>query len=173
MSFPFIFFKEGKTSMLIKLLEKIQLIIGGIFLSIFFIAIVIQVTTRMSGISAVWTEEVATYSFIWSVFMGTAVMLNRREHFQFDFLLKKLKGKAQRLLYFVNDLILLTFSFAIFYFGLEAVQNFWNYNWVSLPEMKMGYVWISVPIMGATMVIYTLNHIINNIKNMNREEAAS
>jgi len=159
--------------MFIKHLEKIQLIIGGLFLSVFFIAIIIQVTTRLSGISAIWTEEVATYSFIWSVFMGAAVMLNRREHFQFDFVLKKLKGKMQRTLYLVNDVILLLFSLAIFYYGIQAVQNFWNYNWVSLPWMKMGYVWISVPIMGATMVIYTIGHMIRNLKNFNGEEVAS
>lgn len=157
--------------MLIKLLEKIQLTIGVLCLSIFFVVIIIQVTTRLLGISAVWTEEVASYSFVWSVFMGAAVMLNRREHFKFDLLLKKLKGKARKSLYIVNDLILLLFSFAIFYYGLEAVQSFWNYNWVSLPEMKMGYVWISLPIMGGTMVIYTISHIVRTIKNFNEEEA--
>ncbi|MYL32015.1 TRAP transporter small permease subunit [Pontibacillus yanchengensis] len=159
--------------MFIKLLERIQLTIGAIFLSIFFITIVIQVTTRMISISAIWTEEVANYSFIWAVFMGAAVMLNRREHFKFDLLLKKLKGKAKSTLVLINDLILLAFSFAIFYYGIIAVQNFWNYNWVSLSEMKMGYVWISVPIMGGTMVIYMIGHLINTIKQFNREEAAS
>ncbi|WP_232324796.1 TRAP transporter small permease [Halobacillus mangrovi] len=158
--------------MLIKLLEKIQLTIGVLFLLTFFITIVIQVVTRFMGVSAVWTEEVATYSFIWSVFMGASVMLNRREHFQFDFLLKKLKGKGKDSLYLINDIILLVFSFAIFYFGIEAVQSFWNYNWVSLPQLKMGYVWISVPIMGGTMVIYTLAHIYRNVRNFNTKEVA-
>ncbi|MFC7063396.1 TRAP transporter small permease [Halobacillus seohaensis] len=158
--------------MLIKLLEKIQLTIGVIFLILFFVTIVIQVTTRFMGVSAVWTGEVATYSFIWAVFMGAAVMLNRREHFNFDLLLKKLKGKGRNSLYLFNDVILLLFSFAIFYYGIQTVQNFWDYNWVSLPEMKMGYVWISVPIMGGTMAIYTLSNIFRTIKNFNREEAA-
>ncbi|SFK08970.1 TRAP-type C4-dicarboxylate transport system, small permease component [Halobacillus dabanensis] len=157
---------------MIKWLERIQLTIGVLFLITFFITIVIQVLTRFTGISAIWTEEVATYSFIWSVFMGAAVMLNRREHFQFDFLLKKLKGKGKNSLYLVNDLILLVFTFGIFYFGIQAVQNFWGYEWVSLEFMKMGYVWISVPIMGATMFIYTLAHIFRNVKNFNTEEVA-
>ncbi|WP_085522472.1 TRAP transporter small permease [Tuberibacillus sp. Marseille-P3662] len=157
--------------MFIKLLERIQITVGTLFLSIFFIDIVIQVMTRLLGISAVWTTEVAKYSFIWSVFMGAAVMLNRREHFKFDMLLNKLKGKARNVLYMINDLILLLFSFAIFYYGIDAVQSFWNYNWVSLPQMKMGYVWISVPIMGGTMVIYTIAHLIRTIKHFNREES--
>ncbi|SFF83182.1 TRAP-type C4-dicarboxylate transport system, small permease component [Halobacillus alkaliphilus] len=158
--------------MLIKFLERIQLIIGVLFLVAFFITIVIQVVTRFMGVSAVWTEEVATYSFIWAVFMGASVMLNRREHFNFDMLLKKFKGKGRSTLYLINDLILLVFTLAITYYGWQAVLNFWNYNWVSLPQLKMGYVWISVPIMGGTMVIYTFAHIVRTLKNFSQKEAA-
>ncbi|UOQ95285.1 TRAP transporter small permease subunit [Halobacillus shinanisalinarum] len=157
--------------MFIKLLERIQLTIGVLFLLVFFVTIIIQVTTRYMGISAIWTGEVATYSFIWSVFMGASVMLNRREHFKFDLLLNKLKGKSKKSLYLINDLILLVFTFALFYFGIVVVESFWNFTWTSLPQMKMGYVWISIPIMGGTMVIYTLNHLIQNIKNFSGEEA--
>ncbi|WLR61826.1 TRAP transporter small permease [Guptibacillus hwajinpoensis] len=85
-----------------------------------------------------WTEEVATYSFIWAVFMGASVMLNRREHFKFDLLLNKLTGKSKNSLYLINDLILLVFSTGLFYLGIEAVQNFWNYTWVSIPGNKNG-----------------------------------
>ncbi|WP_181347535.1 TRAP transporter small permease [Thalassobacillus sp. CUG 92003] len=158
--------------MFIKYLERVQLGIGVLCLCIFFVAILIQVATRFLGISVVWTGEVANYSFIWAVFMGAAVMLNRREHFKFDLLLKKLKGKVRSSLTLLNDLILLAFSIGILNYGILAVQNFWNYNWTSLSEMKMGYVWISIPIMGGTMAIYLIAHIIHNLRNFNREEAA-
>nr|WP_263324660.1 TRAP transporter small permease subunit [Neobacillus sp. Marseille-Q6967] len=151
---------------MIKMLEKIQLTIGVISLSIFFIAIIIQIVTRHLGIPVIWTEEVANYTFIWSVFMGASVMLNRKEHFSFDFLLQKLKGVSKTTLNIVIDTIVLLFAVALFYYGIEAVQNFWNYNWVSLPQLKMGYVWISIPITGLTMAIYSLNHLIISIKEL-------
>ncbi|ELK44703.1 TRAP transporter small permease [Halobacillus sp. ACCC02827] len=157
---------------MIKLLERVQLTIGVVFLLTFFVTIVIQVVTRFMGISAIWTEELATYSFIWSVFMGAGVMVNRREHFQFDFLLRKAKGKYKNVLYLINDLIILLFSTAIVYFGWQAAVSFWDYEWVSIEAMKMGYVWISVPVMGATMAVYTLGHVIKNIKEFSKEEAA-
>ncbi|WP_163527632.1 TRAP transporter small permease [Halobacillus ihumii] len=156
--------------MFIKWLEKIQLTIGVLFLLVFFITIIIQVVTRYIGVSAIWTGEVATYSFIWSVFMGASVMLNKREHFKFDLLLNKLQGKSKKTLYLINDLILLVFTFALFYFGIIVTESFWNFTWVSLPQMKMGYVWISVPIMGGTMVIYTLAHMIRNVRNFSKRE---
>lgn len=153
---------------MIKILEKIQLTIGVLSLSIFFTAIIIQITTRHLGIPVIWTEEVANYSFIWSVFMGAAVMLNRKEHFSFDFFLQKLKGVSKTILLIVIDTIVLLFAAALFYYGIEAVKNFWNYNWVSLPALKMGYVWISIPIAGLTMAIYSLNHLISSFKELKR-----
>ncbi|WP_430789951.1 TRAP transporter small permease [Virgibacillus flavescens] len=144
-------------------LEKVQLTAGVLFLSIFFIVIMIQITTRHFGIPAIWTVEVANYSFIWAVFMGASVMVNRREHFNFDLIQKKLKLKARLSIGIFNDLVLILFNLAIFYYGIKVVQNFWDYNWVALPALKMGYVWISIPIMGLTMVIYSLSHLLNHI----------
>jgi TRAP-type transport system small permease protein len=148
----------------IRALEKAQITAGVLFLSTFFIVIMIQITTRHLGIAVIWTEEVANYSFIWSVFMGAAVMVNRREHFNFDFLQKKLTGTKRIILSIINDLVLITFNIAIFNYGIKVVQQFWDYNWVAIPEMKMGYVWISIPIMSGTMIIYTLSHLIKHFK---------
>ncbi|MDK2798710.1 MAG: TRAP-type transport system small permease protein [Clostridiales bacterium] len=156
--------------MIIKLIEKVQLTVGVIALSVFLIAILIQVFARYFGIPVIWTEEVANYSFIWAVFMGASVMLNRRQHFKFDLFSQKLKGKSRTYLNIFNDSILLIFNLAIFYYGIITVKNFWNYNWVSLPMIKMGYVWISIPIMGLTMSIYTLGHMMCSIKELKGKE---
>ncbi|WP_163538946.1 TRAP transporter small permease [Gracilibacillus sp. YIM 98692] len=151
---------------LIQTLEKIQLAAGAIFLALFFAVILIQITTRQLGISVIWTEEVANYSFIWAVFMGASVMVNRKEHFTFDLLQRKLKGKLRIMLSLIIDTMLILFNITIFYFGILTVQRFWNYNWVSLPEMKMGYVWIAVPIMAGTMVVYLISHVIQHVKSL-------
>ncbi|WP_053360905.1 TRAP transporter small permease [Bacillus sp. FJAT-27251] len=151
---------------MIRALEKIQMTIGVISLSIFLAAILIQIASRHLGIAIIWTEEVAKYSFIWSVFMGAAVMVNRREHFSFDFLSQKLEGKSKATLMTVIDSIVLLFSIALLYYGIVAVQNFWNYNWASIPSMKMGYVWISIPIMGASMALYSANHLAGSVRSL-------
>lgn len=158
--------------MFIKLLERTQIAIGVTSLAIFIVAIIIQITSRYMGISIIWTEEVANYSFIWAVFMGASIMVNRREHFSFDMLKVKLKGKYKIYLSIFIDVILILFNSAIFYYGYQATKIFWNYNWVSLTNIKMGYVWIAVPIMGATMVIYSLSHIVNHVKSLKEKEVS-
>ncbi|WP_100404677.1 TRAP transporter small permease [Bacillus solitudinis] len=152
--------------MFIKKLEKVQLTVGVIFLSIFFLAVLFQVISRYFSISVIWTEEVAKYSFIWAVFMGAAVMVNRKDHFNFDYLSKKLKGKAKLTLSIMTDTILMLFCAALFYYSLAALSSFWNYNWVALPMLKMGYVWLSLPVMASTMVIYLCAHIATNVKKL-------
>lgn len=154
----------------IRILDKTQSIIGISFLVIFFAVIIIQITARYMGISLIWTVELASNTFIWATFMGAAVMVNRREHFNFDFILRKVKGKTKVLINFINDVILILFNFGIFFYGLQVTQNFWDYTWTSLPSLKMGYVWISIPIMGATMILYSLSHLINHIKELQGKE---
>lgn len=147
-----------------------QLILGVTCLSIFIIAILIQVFTRYMGISVIWTEEVANFSFIWSVFMGASIMLNRKEHFRFTGLSEKLSGKPKIYLNMLVNGIVLTFNILLIYYGILTVKTFWNYTWISLPNLKMGYVWSCIPIMGLTMSIYLIEHMIEDLGKLRRRE---
>ena len=154
----------------VRALEKVQLTLGVTFLAIFFLVVIFQIITRHLGISVIWTEEVANYTFIWAVFMGAAVMVNRREHFNFDFILRKLKFKKKALLQLISDLVLIAFNLAIFLLGLQVVTEFWSYTWAAIPEMKMGYVWISIPIMAGSMIIYSISHLMEHLKVLKAKE---
>ncbi|MGM0904063.1 MAG: TRAP transporter small permease [Bacillota bacterium] len=154
----------------IKALEKLQITVGILFLSVFFLVILLQITTRYLGISVIWTEEVANYSFIWAIFMGAAVMVNRREHFNFDFIVRKLTGRKKASLNIFNDLVLITFNVCIFFLGLIVVNEFWNYTWKTLPHMKMGYIWIAIPIMAGTMILYSVSHIMDHFQSQKTKE---
>jgi TRAP-type transport system small permease protein len=154
----------------VQILEKIQIAVGLVFLCLFFSVILVQIVTRYMGVSVIWTEEVANYSFIWAIFMGAAVMVNRREHFNFDFLLRKVKDKL--LLNIFNDLVLIVFNIFIFLLGIQIVKEFWNYTWATIPEMKMGYIWIAIPIMAGSMIVYSLSHLIEHTKLRNAKEVS-
>lgn len=148
---------------MVKMLEKIQMTVGVLFLSLFFITILIQIVTRYLGISVIWTEEVANYSFIWAIFMGASVMVNRKEHFSFDYFSRKLEGKKRAMLMVFIDAIVLLFALSLAVYGFQAVMTFWDYNWLAFPSFKMGYIWLSIPVMGVTMAIYSISHILKNV----------
>jgi len=156
----------------VQVLEKAQMAAGVLFLCVFFLVVIIQIVTRYMGVSVIWTEEVANYAFMWAVFMGAAVMVNSREHFNFDFIQRKLQGKRRFALGIFNDLVLIIFNVFIFILGIQIVVEFWNYTWSTIPEMKMGYIWIAIPIMSGTMIIYSLSHLVDHIKALKAKEVS-
>ncbi len=97
-------------------LQKVQIVTGGIFLSIFLGSVVIQMACRYMGIAAVWTEDVSMYSFIWAAFMGAAAMVYEKQHFAFTSISDKLTNKkVKTILSIVIAIIMLIVSILMFY----------------------------------------------------------
>lgn len=161
---------------LIKTIERIQITAGIIFLVVFFLATILQIITRYLGMSVLWTEELANYTFIWAIFMGAAVMVNHKEHFTFDMLQLKISRKNNLYLNIFIDGLLVIFNLFITMYGFQLLQNFWNYTWETVPAFKMGFVWLSVPVMSITMIFYSINHIMNSfnsLKKVNGKEVSN
>ncbi|MDA3810486.1 MAG: TRAP transporter small permease subunit [Spirochaetaceae bacterium] len=149
---------------LAKFVKNIELGLGMIFITIFFVTIVIQVFSRYLGITVMWTGEVSEYSFAWAVFMGAGAMTYENRHFAFTSLLDHFTGRRKEYLKIFISLVIFVFSAATLYFGIIITTKFWNYRWITLPEIKMGYTWLCVPILGGTASLFSLNQIIDHIK---------
>jgi TRAP-type C4-dicarboxylate transport system permease small subunit len=143
---------------------RAQEVLGTFLLSIFFLAIILQIGARYMKIPLLWTEELANYSFIWAVFMGASAMVYHKAHFCFTFFSDRFKNKRGAAYDIFLSLVVLSFTVSIFLYGITIARTFWHYNWISLPWVKMGYTWLCVPIMGFTMSLYTVNQIWENIQ---------
>lgn len=150
-------------------LQKLQLAVGTIFLTIFLMTVVLQVSSRYLGIATTWTEEVAMYSFIWAVFMGAAAMVYEKRHFAFTSLSDALKNeKMKKVLSVVISIIMLIFAILMVVYGVKVTKQFWNYKWITIPKLTRGLTWACLPISGATSVIYLVSLIVEDIKNIVR-----
>ena len=145
-------------------MQKIQIAIGGLFLSIFLVSVVTQMICRYLSIAAMWTEEVSMYSFIWAVFMGAAAMVHARAHFAFTSFLDMIKSeKAKGVLRLLISLIMLSFAVLMCYYGILITKQFWNYKWINIPSFNRGPTWLCLPLCGLTSSIYLLYQIIQEI----------
>ncbi len=147
-------------------LQKLQIAVGGFFLLVFLVTVTFQILSRYLGIVALWTEDVAMYSFIWAVFMGAAAMVYERRHFAFTSLSDMLTGNKKTIIAIIISCIMLFFAILMLYYGYKVTKQFWNYKWVSLPDFKRGPTWLCLPVCGATSAIYLINHIITDIKSL-------
>ena len=146
-------------------MQKIQIAIGGLFLSIFLVSVVTQMICRYLSIAAMWTEEVSMYSFIWAVFMGAGAMVHSDAHFAFTSVLDTIKSERKKaLLRIFIKLIVLTFCVLMIIYGWKAAKQFWNFRWINIPSMKRGPTWLCLPICGATASVYLIYGIIEQIK---------
>ena len=142
-------------------------IVGSVTLTIFFLAVLAQMFCRYLGVVALWTEEVSTYSFIFTVFLGAAALVRENKHFAFTAIADGIKSPlVKKIISIMIHVIVLVFAYYMFVYGKQLMQKFWNYKWVSLPSMKRGYTWMCMPISAVSMMAFSVESIINQIAAM-------
>jgi TRAP-type C4-dicarboxylate transport system permease small subunit len=111
------------------------------------ISIILQVLFRYAlQIIAPWTEELARFACIWTVFLGSAVCFDERAHIKIDFFVAKLTGKAtRRFLVLFNVLTTGTFILSAFYGSILLLRIGWADIATTVP-IQMGYVYLALPI---------------------------
>ena len=157
--------KLGKIiTKVIDIWAKALAVIGSITLTIFFGAVIAQMFCRYLGIMALWTEEVSTYAFIFTVFMGAAALVRENKHFAFTAIADGIKNPLiKKLISILISVIVLVFAYYMFVYGKQLMQKFWNYKWVSLPSMKRGYTWMCVPVSAVSMMVFSAESIVKQV----------
>ncbi|ETP72375.1 TRAP-type transport system, small permease component [Lachnospiraceae bacterium JC7] len=150
-------------------MQKVQIAVGGFFLFVFLLTVVLQMACRYLGIAAMWTEDVSMYSFIWAVFMGAGAMVHSDAHFAFTSLTEAIKNpKLKIALHIFISCVMLIFVVLMVYYGTLATKQFWNYKWINIPKFNRGPTWMCLPICGCTASIYLIGHIIEDLKKIKK-----
>lgn len=108
-----------------------------------------------------WTEEFARLLLIWVSLLGAAVAFRRREHLGVDYFVSKLEPDARRLMEVIVELVVVAFAaVAMVYGGYVLVTETLAASQLT-PAMglKMGYVYLAVPISGLFIIAFSLQHL--------------
>ena len=106
--------------------------------------------------SLVWYDEFASYLLVWLTFYGTIVASFRRRHIGFEVVVDRLQPNTRRILDFIAEAFVLCFQIVLFYYGWVLVQKMGDESAVSLPWVKMGWVYSVLPIAGGSMLAISL-----------------
>jgi len=157
--------KLGKgVTKVMDLWAKLLVLVGSVTLTIFLFAVLAQMFCRYLGIVALWTEEVSTYSFIFTVFLGAAALVRENKHFAFTAIADGIKNPMiKKLIAVMISVIIFVFAYFMFVYGRQLMQKFWNYKWVSLPSMKRGYTWLCMPISAVSMMVFSVESIVKQV----------
>ncbi|TAK82013.1 MAG: TRAP transporter small permease [Betaproteobacteria bacterium] len=129
----------------------------AILIAVTVVAVTAQVIFRY-GIesSLTWSEEVARYSFIWSIFIGTSVAARRNQHIVVDIFVKAMPSYLQRWLGVANLAVCIAFFSLFVYVSILLVQNAIPQKSSSL-EISIAWVYLSAVLGGGLTVLHIVN----------------
>lgn len=114
------------------------------------------------GEQAKWTEELARFLLIWVALLGGAVAFGTKGHLGVDYFVGKLHSDSRKLMACVAQVIVLLFAATVFVYGGWRVVC----DALAMEQMtpalglKMGHVYLALPIAGVFMVIYTIENLV-------------
>ena len=149
-----------------KMLTRILETLLTVVMTVLVLDVVWQVFSRyVLKDPSSWTEELATFLMIWVGLLGACVALNRGAHLGIDYFVSKFS--ARKRLYieiFVFACIAIFSASVMLVGGIRLARLTFRLGQVS-PAMglKMGYVYLAVPISGFFLVLYSVELLVEKI----------
>jgi C4-dicarboxylate transporter DctQ subunit len=100
-----------------------------------------------------WYDEFAGFILVWLTMYGSVVGLARGKHIRFETLMEKLPRKGQRAVEFIGILCVIGFSLVVLVSGWELIKEMAEETAVSIPEVKMAWIYSVMPISAALMIL--------------------
>jgi TRAP-type C4-dicarboxylate transport system permease small subunit len=114
--------------------------------------------------SLFWSEEVARFLMIWSIFMGASVALKRGELAAVSFMINSFREKTRKIILIAGNCAVISFFLIIIIYGYKFVMQSLSYLAPTLPvPMAVQYssVLLSTVIMFLHILYFTFEHILS------------
>ncbi|WP_299980829.1 TRAP transporter small permease [Desulfobacula sp.] len=134
---------------IIKIWNRIEKIVFGGFSCCALLVILYAVFMRyVMGSAPEWSEEVAIYMTIWSVYLASSTIAENKEHIGATFIFDLFPSTLRRLIKIVTTFLGIIFSIAITYYGFVIVRAAINMGEVSETSLRfpMWLAYLAVPV---------------------------
>ncbi|TMV08277.1 TRAP transporter small permease [Arenibacterium halophilum] len=122
----------------------------------FIVALLAQVVFRyVLNIPLSWSEELATFLFVWSTLLAASYGVRRQEHLRLTFLQDVLPPTAGRALNGLCQALIAVFGLFLIKEGWRLAELVWT-NTSAAIGYPVGYLYISVPIAGGMIALHAL-----------------
>ena len=116
-----------------------------------------------------WTEELARYIFIYITFLGAGVLVYERGHLFVEVIFSNLPAGMRTAVQLIIDLIIFGFSLYLMVSSKVSMQ-FAGGSKSTAMQIPMEYISLSVMTGAVLMAVFSLHHIVDDIRRANRKE---
>lgn len=128
------------------------------------LAVTWQVITRfLMEQPSSYTEELARFLLIWIGLLGASWAVRTQAHLGIDLINEKLGTEGNRIVKIIVYIIVLLFALFIMVIGgMKLVNLTFQLNQISAAMgIKMGYIYLVLPLSGILIIYYSVFHITN------------
>jgi TRAP-type C4-dicarboxylate transport system permease small subunit len=140
------------------LLFNMEEIISCTLFIIMCISVALGVFARFFELALVWTDELARYTFIWSVLLGSVVAFKHKKHIIIDLVGNFFPKTIGLVVHILIHVALLALFFTLVIYGWNLTLQTWNVPTTSL-QIPTGIVYFSVPLSCFLLIVYTLKEL--------------
>jgi TRAP-type C4-dicarboxylate transport system permease small subunit len=138
-----------------QILDNIESYICRTLLALFVVLLFAQIISReLFNYSFSWSEELATYMFVWFVYFGASYAAKLYAHNRVTFQFNKLPKKVTNIIEGIADLFWIAFNVYFVYLSFTFVffkmNLFWKSQTLGIP---MKYIYMILPIAFALMTV--------------------
>ena len=106
-----------------------------------------------------WANAVARYTYIYIVFVGSAIAYMEDQHASIDALHSIMPSGLQKVFDLLHYLIIMGLSVLLIIWGIKHAVNMWPVHSPVLSSFPMGIVYLSIPVSFLIIFLFLLRHI--------------
>jgi TRAP-type C4-dicarboxylate transport system permease small subunit len=145
-------------------LERVLMVLCGLCLGAFSLAVFCDVVTREIGHPWLWLQEVTSTFFTYGIFIGTAVATRRNDHLYLAAAAEALSGRTRTVVEVFNRGVVMLVGLAMLVFGWQNfLSGFGSFRMPSMTPIASLYA--AIPISGALVALFSLEQIVNGVRN--------
>jgi TRAP-type C4-dicarboxylate transport system permease small subunit len=130
-----------------------------------------DVVTREIGRPWLWVQQLTTGLFVWGVFIGMALATRRNDHMYLSELLTATRGAKRVFLEVFSRVVVIGVALCMIVFGYQNfLHDMGSFRMPSL--IPLGYYSIVIPISGTLITLFSVEQLINGLKNGFEDGAA-
>lgn len=140
--------------------ETVLRIAGGAAFTAFIVTVIIQVIGRnlMRTWAAIWTVELATLLFVWSIFLGAAIAVRHGRHYVLD-VVPKGWSRARGVTHWFGLMAIALAAYVFLHFGwafLELAERRIS------TQLRITQYWfyLAIPVGGGAMLFFVAEHVL-------------
>ncbi len=139
------------------------MILIGILMGIMVVDIFYQVVLRYVFRNAnTWSDELARYSMMWIVMLGSPVVFRRNQHIKVDLFIEKVPPKFRKIIKFTLYVVMIFYLAVLFKGGLTMTINA-SVQLSPGMELNMAVMYASILIGTVLMILYILENMFKEL----------